>query len=324
MQAPEHKQAFPKETNFQEKIRDNKVNFRILHKKPIKPKFNVKRSHVNKEDTVFVTMFLPTLISDAAVKKVFQEFGEVHSVFSGTYRDEEEFNFIRNGKRHIRLTPDGSKQDLPHKVQFHGEQRYFHVMWAEKVVFCKRCSIHHMLKVDCSEVQKEMAVHTEDGITYDTRPIHERLSDVHTESIQSAPQVEGTLNSPDVAITHKERPDIKRQISQPELAQIQSDHYETPKLDIPVTRETDNVSWGETDCIGSPRPRGVTPAVPINNIETPGGHTGGLGHTNTVDPPTHEMTHTSSPNSDPDKVVETTIKDVVTKTLFRKEDVGPS
>ena len=185
LQAPEHKQAFPKETNFQQKIRDNKVNFRILHKKPIKPKFNVRRSHVNKEDTVFVTMFLPTLISDATVKKVFQEFGEVHSVFSGTYRDEEEFNFIRNEKRHVRLTPNGSKQDLLHKVQFHGEQRYFHVMWAEKVVFCKQCSIHHMLKVDCSEVEKEMAVHTEDGITYDTRPIHERLSDVHPESIHS-------------------------------------------------------------------------------------------------------------------------------------------
>ena len=181
-----------------------------------------------------------------------------------------------------------------------------------------------MLKVNCFEVQKEKAIHTEDGITYDTRPIHERLSDVHPESIQSAPQMEGTLNSPDVAITHKGGPDIERQISQPELAQVQSDHYETPKSDIPVARETDNVSWGETDCIGSPRPTGVTPAVPIKNIETPGGHTGGLGHTNPVDPPTHEITHTSSPNSDPDKVVETTIKDVVTKTLFRKEDVGPS
>ena len=206
---PDHKQAFAKETNFQEMIRDNKVNFRILHSKPIKPKFNDRRSYVNKEDTVFVTMFLPTLISDAAVKKVFQEFGEVHSVFSGRYKDEEEFSFIRNGKRHIRLTPNGSKQDLPHKVQFHGEQRYFHVMWAEKVVFCKRCSIHHMLKVNCSEVQKEKAVHTKNGITYDTRPILERLSDVHPETIQSAPQVEGTLNSPDVAITHKERPDIE-------------------------------------------------------------------------------------------------------------------
>ena len=101
LQTPEHKQAFPKVTNFQEKIRDNKVNFRILDNKPIKTKFNVRRSYLNKDDTVFVTMFLPTLISDAAVKKVFQEFGEMHSVFFGKYRDEEEFNFIRNGKRHI-------------------------------------------------------------------------------------------------------------------------------------------------------------------------------------------------------------------------------
>ena len=43
--------------------------------------------HINYEDTVFVTMFLPTLISDAAVKRAFTEFGDVHSVFAGTYKD---------------------------------------------------------------------------------------------------------------------------------------------------------------------------------------------------------------------------------------------
>ena len=68
----------------------------------------------------------------------------------------------------------------------------------------------------------------------------------------------------------------------------------------------------------------MTPAVSTNNLETPGVHTGGLGHTSTVDPLAHEITNVSSPNPDPDKVLEATIKGVVTKTLFRKEDVGPS
>ena len=108
------------------------------------------------------------------------------------------------------------------------------------------------------------------------------------------------------------------------MAQVQSEHCETPKSDTPITGETSKISWGETDCTGSPKPAGVTPVVSTNNVETPGGHTGGLDHTSTVDPPTHEITHTSSPNPDPDKVLEATVREVVAKTLFRKEDVGPS
>ena len=195
-----------------------------------------------------------------------------------------------------------------------------------------------MLKANCSEEQKKMAeeqkkkaVYAENVITYDTRPIYETMSNVNPEAIQSAPQVDGTLSSTDVATTHKGMPiDTERQISQPELAQevrcenlVQSECYEIPNSDTPITGETGKISWGETDCTGSPRPAGVTPAVSTNNVETPGGHTGGLGHTSTVDPPAHEITHVSNPNPDPDKVLEATIKDVVTKTLFRK-NVGPS
>ena len=196
-----------------------------------------------------------------------------------------------------------------------------------------------MLKANCSEEQKKMAeeqkkkaVYAENVITYDTRPIYETMTNVNPEAIQSAPQVDGTLSSTDVATTHKGMPiDTERQISQPELAQevrcenlVQSECYEIPNSDTPITGETGKISWGETDCTGSPRPAGVTPAVSTNNVETPGGHTGGLGHTSTVDPPAHEITHVSNPNPDPDKVLEATIKDVVTKTLIRKEDVGPS
>ena len=68
-------------------------------------------------DTVFVTMFLPTTISNAAVKKAFTHFGEVHTIFPGRYK-EEKFKSICNGKRHVRLTSFHSKHDLPHKIQF--------------------------------------------------------------------------------------------------------------------------------------------------------------------------------------------------------------
>ena len=134
----ELKETYAQETNFQEEIRGIKVNCRILHSKPEKSRDHHRNYHGNDEDTVFVTMFLPTLISDVAVKRVFTEFGEVHSVFHGRYKNNYQFQSICNGKRHVRLTPHESKQDLPHKIQFHGENRFFHVMWAEKVVFCKR------------------------------------------------------------------------------------------------------------------------------------------------------------------------------------------
>ena len=216
---PDLKQTYAPKNNFQEKIRDIKVNFQILHHMPERSNDRNRNYHNNYDDTVFVTMFLPTLISDAAVRRVFTEFGDVHSVFAGTYQDAN-FNSICNGKRHVRLTPHESKQDLPHKIQFHEKGRFFHVMVAKKVIFCKRCAFHHMVKDECSDEQKK-AVYTENGVTYDTRPISERMSDGHPEAIQSAPQVESALGNPDVATTHKEVPnDTERKISKPEeLAQ---------------------------------------------------------------------------------------------------------
>ena len=88
----ELKETYAQETNFQEEIRGIKVNFRILHNKPEKSRDRHRNYHVNDEDTVFVTMFLPTLISDAAVKRAFTEFGEVHSVFHGRYKNTNSSN----------------------------------------------------------------------------------------------------------------------------------------------------------------------------------------------------------------------------------------
>ena len=125
----------------------------------------------------------------------------------------------------------------------------------------KRCAFHHMLKDECSDEQK--AVYTENGVTYDTRPIAERMSDGHPEAIQSAPQVESALGSPDVATTHKEVPnDTERKISQPEeLVQevrpenlVQSECHGIPGEIAPIPKDTDSTLWGETDCPGKPGP----------------------------------------------------------------------
>ena len=62
---------------FKERIHNNDIIFRILPRLP-KPK--------NQDDSerypgsVFVTMFLPTTISDVAVETAFMNFGKVHYV----------------------------------------------------------------------------------------------------------------------------------------------------------------------------------------------------------------------------------------------------
>ena len=61
-------------------------------------------------------MFIPTTVSDTAVKKPFLEFGEVHEVFGGKFK--KPYNDISNGKRHIRITPCKTKHDLPNDIFF--------------------------------------------------------------------------------------------------------------------------------------------------------------------------------------------------------------
>ena len=72
------------------------------------------------------------------------EFGTVHTVFAGRFKDD--LQGICNGKRHIRLTPDGSKHDLPYEVQFPGDERFVNVLWTEKIISCKKCYSNHISK----------------------------------------------------------------------------------------------------------------------------------------------------------------------------------
>ena len=141
----EHKETFTHEKNFREKIHNEDIIFRILPRLP-KPK---ARSDPNYPNSVFVTMFLPTTISDAQVETAFMDFGRVHFVRAGTYSNE--FADIKNGKRHVKITPHNGKTALPHEIIFEGSDRLFKVMWPEKVVDCKRCGTTHQLCNVCDE-----------------------------------------------------------------------------------------------------------------------------------------------------------------------------
>ena len=72
----------------------------------------------NGKEPILVTILLPELISDQAVRLFFCSFGDVVSVFKGRY----EFNMkIRNDKRHVKIFPTGGDPSiLPRKVSFHG------------------------------------------------------------------------------------------------------------------------------------------------------------------------------------------------------------
>ena len=82
-------------------------------------------------------MFLPTTISDTAVEKAFMEFGEVHVVFPSTFK--KDFNEIRNGKRHVRLTPFGS--NFPMTSNFRETREYLRSCGPKKNFFLKTAKL---------------------------------------------------------------------------------------------------------------------------------------------------------------------------------------
>ena len=321
---------------------------------------------------------------------------------TGTYG--KNFGDIKNGKRHVRITPYSSKSGLPHQIVFEENSRTFNVLWPEKEIVCRLCGIVHALCVDCEgkkaanntrppngdgsvTVSRKDEVNRVDGefmepygnvpgsmdpptqlLTHPSTDTHEgilknklvtkTMGPGYPEVIGGASQIESFSNDSVNSCTHKDAKidQVASQIEKsdqdngPETAVPESweelenevlpvtgpdgDEIckklgqmaweEIPNKDTPTPGKSVTVSGGETDCPGSSRPAEVTPAVSTNNAETSEGHTGGLGHTSTVDPPTQEATQISSPNPDPDKALEATVKTVDTKTQFRKEDVGPS
>lgn len=88
--------------------------------------------------------------------QTFMEFGEVHTVFVGRFKDQ--FKGIYNGKQNFRLTPFKPKHDISYKIKFGEEDRFFHVNWAEK---------NFSASETCSS-GKTAPVYQEDGSTIDT------------------------------------------------------------------------------------------------------------------------------------------------------------
>ena len=92
-------------------------------------------------------MYLPTSVSDTNVRKAFDHWRVVHDAFQGTYKND--FHEIRNGKRHVRVTPhNGDKSVFPHTIQFPENNKIFMVFWAEKMIDSNKCFTEHMLKND--------------------------------------------------------------------------------------------------------------------------------------------------------------------------------
>ena len=61
----------------------------------------------NRREPIFVTILLPEFISDQTVRLAFSNFGDVVSVFKGRHKFNTD---IRNGKRHVKISPRGRIQ----------------------------------------------------------------------------------------------------------------------------------------------------------------------------------------------------------------------
>ena len=121
-----YKDFYNQEINFREKVYDIDHTFELLPERPKRLHFKQK---IYDQNTVYITMFLPTIISDMAVKVAFNGLGEVHSVFARSYKFP--FHGISNGKRHVRMTPY-DKSELTHEIEFEGTKRTFKVFWAKR------------------------------------------------------------------------------------------------------------------------------------------------------------------------------------------------
>ena len=141
----EFKKFYTQEINFMEEILGIEHNFRILP--------NLPQGGKKGKNTIFITMFLPTTISNTAVERAFMDFGTIHLVRAGTYPG---FQDIQNGKRHVRLTPfPNLMSKIPHEIILQGNNKAFGVFWDEREVHCRKCFMVNMLKTCCKDVQRE-------------------------------------------------------------------------------------------------------------------------------------------------------------------------
>ena len=84
---------YTQELTSQEKILGIEHNFRIFPNLSNTKRFPEQNRHLY---SVYITMYLPTTVSDTNVRKAFNHWGVVHDVFQGTYK--KDFHEIKNGK----------------------------------------------------------------------------------------------------------------------------------------------------------------------------------------------------------------------------------
>ena len=101
--------------------------------------------------------------------------------------------------------------------------------------------------------------------------------------IQGAPQMESSLNNPNIASTHANVADvIDPMVSHPGRTALgewsrsldRASWCDIPGKIPPVPEDTPTISLGETDCPGKSNPTNVTSIVSANNAETPRGLSG--------------------------------------------------
>ena len=144
----------------------------------------------NGREPIFVTVFLPELVSDQAVRVAFSNFGEVITVFKGRHKFNKS---IRNGRRHVKIfLAGGDPGILPRKITFHGRiQR--DVLFAEKVVLCYKCKTRHMLGENCPVVTPaqedfSMSLTEQSGVTVGSAALVQQESSAEIQSSTESQQ----------------------------------------------------------------------------------------------------------------------------------------
>ena len=76
----------------------------------------------NGKEPILITIFLPEVISDQAVRLAFSNFSEAVLYFGPVFKGKYGFNRkIRNCKRHVKIFPAGGYPMIPpRKIFFHG------------------------------------------------------------------------------------------------------------------------------------------------------------------------------------------------------------
>ena len=236
----------------------------------------------NGREPIFVTILLPELVSDQAVRLAFSKFGEVISVFKGRHKFNKN---IRNGKRHVKIFPAGEDQViLPRKITFHGSIKR-DVLFAERVVRCYRCKTRHMLGENCpvatpSMEDSDMSLTEQsdnvDGGAVTTQPEPSVETQLPTESLRKPSPIQEEDEEGDSSMESESGSDSNSgsdssEEDEPVLESLSGPA--APAMECPDSPSQENLSTEKGARVeqqqGSQPPRTATPPVGEKPIEQP-------------------------------------------------------